>query len=98
MEHHLEKIIHKKHFFIKSFIVSLILLIIVCMIATMAFDSMANMAYKLYGIDEEDYAMIFLTAFAFWKILILQFALVPAIVMGMVEKHMRKHIAEECKL
>lgn len=91
-QHHLEKIKHKKHFFIKSFVISLVLLILLCLIATLSFDFLANMAEKMYGIDFDDYAKIFMTAFAIWKILIIQFTLVPAIAMSMIEKHIKEKI------
>lgn len=91
-QHHLEKIKHKKHFFVKSFVVSLVLLIILCLIATLCFDYMAQMAERLYGLEADDYAKIFVNAFAIWKILIIQFALVPAIVMHMIEKHVKEKI------
>lgn len=94
MEHHLEKIHHKKKFFVKSFIVSVILLIVVCIIATLLFNFMANMNYKFYGVDIEDYGKIFVFVFALWKILILQFTLVPAIVMMCVENHVKKKMEE----
>lgn len=94
MEHHLEKIIHKKHFFIKSFIVSVIILIIACLIALAGYDFLVDMAQKMYGVDRDDYGKIFLTVMGLWKILIIQFTLVPAIVMAMVEKHVKKRIDE----
>lgn len=90
MEHHLEKIRHKKMFFVKSFIISLILMIVVCILATLLFNFMANMNYKYYGVDIEDYGKIFVNVFAIWKILILQFTLVPAIAMMFLEKHAKK--------
>ena len=91
-QHHLEKIKHKKHFFVKSFVISLVLLIILCLIATFGFDFMAQMSEKLYGLDTEDYAKVFVTAFAIWKILIIQFTLVPEIAMHMIEKHVKEKI------
>lgn len=93
-QHHLEKISHKKKFFFKSFIISVILMIIVCIIATLLFNFMANMNYKFYGVDIEDYGKIFVHVFALWKILILQFTLVPAIAMMCIEKHVKKEMAE----
>ncbi len=92
MEHHLEKIRHKKMFFIKSFIISLVLMIIVCIIATLLFNVMANFNYKFYGLDLDDYGQIFVMVFGIWKILILQFTLVPAIAMMCLEKHVKKNL------
>lgn len=98
MEHnHLERIEHKKHFFIKTFVISLVLMIILCLIATMAYNHMAYMASMLYDIDMDDYGKIFVMTFAIWKILIIQFTLVPAIAFAMIEKHIKKHMKENDK-
>lgn len=87
----LEKIRHKKMFFVKSFIVSVILMILVCIIASMLFNVMANLNYRFYGLDVDDYALIFAAVFGIWKILILQFTLVPAIALMCTEKYIKKH-------
>lgn len=94
MEHHLKKVHYKKWFFIKSFIISLIILILSCLICTKCFDNMASMAEKLYGLSKNDYAKIFNAVFGIWKILVIQFTLIPAIAMCMIEKHIKKHCDE----
>lgn len=94
MCHHLEKLHHKKKFFIKSFVISLIVLAIVCLICSLGYNFMAGMANKFYGIDFDDYAEVFVLVFGIWKILILQFTLVPAIAMCMIEKHIKKEEKE----
>lgn len=96
--HHFEKIKHKKHFFIKSFIISLVILILSCLIATWMYPHLQEMAANWYGVDADDYGKIFMTVFGIWKILIIQFTLIPAIAMAMIEGHIKKHIAknEEC--
>lgn len=90
MTHHLEKINLKKKFFIKSFLVSIVLLIIICLIATFGYNFMADIAENLYGIDFDDYAEVFVLVFGLWKILIIQFTLVPAIALCMLEKCVKK--------
>ena len=71
MEHHLEKARHKKIFFFKSFIVSLIVLVIICVVATLLFNWMANVNYYFYGINADDYAKVFTIVMGIWKILII---------------------------
>lgn len=95
MCHHMEKISHKKKFFIKSFIVSLVLLIIFWLIGMFAYEFFANTAYKMYGIDADDYAKNYTLIMCLWKILIIQFTLVPAIAMCMLEKQMKKEDYEK---
>lgn len=90
MEHHLEKIHNKKHFFLKSFIVSVVLLIIVGLVGLLCFNFCAQMAENIYGLDTDDFAKIYVMFFAFWKLLIIQFTLVPAIVMVLIEKHIKQ--------
>ncbi len=89
-QYHLEKIRHKKHFFVKSFLVSLIIMVICCLFGVLCFDFLADMAQNMFGVDYEDYAKIYMTASSIWKVLIIQFTLVPAIVLCMVEKHVKE--------
>ncbi len=88
MGHHLKKFQRKKAFWVKSFWVSVVLMILVCIIATMGFDFFSDLVYRFYNIEQEDYAKILVNASVIWKILILQFTLVPAIAMCMMEKHL----------
>lgn len=94
MEHMLKKVHHKKWFFTKSFIVSLVLIILVCLLSYFCYDHMYAMSEKLSGISTDAYAEVFTLVMGFWKILIIQFTLVPAVAMCMVEKHIKTH--EKC--
>lgn len=94
MEHHLEKIRNKKKFFFKSFIISLILVILCCVIGWFTFNFFAGMAENMYGVDADDYAKGYILMMGIWKILIVQFTLVPAIAMWMLEKHLKKHSSD----
>lgn len=95
MHHQIGKIIAKKHFFVKSFIVSLILLILTCLIAHFTYDFWVSMAERMYGLDREEYSKIFVTVMCLWKILIVQFTLVPAIAMMFIEKYAQKHLTDD---
>lgn len=90
MEHHLMKIRHKKCFFVKSFVVSVVIYLIVWAIATLIFNYMAAMNYQLYGLELEDYAEIFVAGMCLWKILIIQFTLIPIFAAMGVEKRIKK--------
>lgn len=94
-QHHLEKIKCAKHFFIKSFVVSLVLFVISVLILMIGHDYYASMAETMYGIEGEDFALVFAMSLAIWKILIIQFTFIPAIVMLLIEKHIKKRIEEE---
>lgn len=91
-EERLEKLQCKKQFFIKSFIVSFILLVVVYILALLSFDLQAILAEKMFEMDADDYGKILITAMAFWKILIIQFTLVPAIVLHCMEKHVKEKL------
>lgn len=86
MSHHLKKIEYKKQFFIKSFIVSIVLMIIVTIISVLGNDFFSGLAERYYNIDQDEYSNLVVSACALWKLLIIQFTLVPAIAMCMLEK------------
>lgn len=89
MGNHLRKIQYKKQFFIKSFIVSVVLMIIVTIISIMGNNFFSGLAERFYNIDQDEYSNIVVSACALWKLLIIQFTLVPAIAMSMLEKRVK---------
>ena len=91
MSHEKHKAIHMKNFFVKSFAISLILLIIACICNAFTFEWQAMLAERLYGLDSDDYAQILALVMGIWKILIVQFAFIPAIASFFVAKHIEKH-------
>lgn len=91
MSHGKHKVKHMKHFFVKSFWISFILLVIVGLLSVLTFDVQSSMAERFYGIDSEDYAKIMCLIMGMWKVLIIQFTLIPAIVSTLIVKHMDKH-------
>ncbi len=87
---HYKKIKGMKNFFVKSFWISILLLIILCICAALTFEFQASMAERIYGIDIDDYAQILVTGLTIWKVLIVQFALVPALAMWCISKHIKE--------
>jgi len=90
-EFHLMKIKCMKKFFLKSFLVSLVVLILSYVLASLLYNNYALMIASMYGLVTTDYAFIFVLLFGIWKILIIQFTLVPYIVMVLIEKHIKEH-------
>ena len=95
MSHGKHKAKYMKHFFVKSFLISLVSLILVCICSAFTFDWQAALAERLYGMDSDDYAQILALTMGIWKILIVQFTLVPAIAAFFITKHIEKHHADE---
>ncbi len=94
MHHVLKKVHYKKWFFVKSFIVSIVTMILVCLLSALFYDNMSAMAERISGISPDDYSEVFTLVMGIWKILIIQFTLIPAIAMCMIEKHIKTH--ENC--
>lgn len=91
MSHGKHKVKCMKQFFVKSFWVSILLVILMGILASLTFDFGSSMAERFYGLDPEDYAKILCYVMGIWKILIIQFTLVPAIVTCMIAKHIEKN-------
>lgn len=91
MQHELYKVKHMKHFFVKSFWVSFLLLVVFGLLAVLTFDFQISLAERFYGLDSDDYAKIMCTVMGIWKVLIIQFTLVPAIVSCFIVKHIEKY-------
>lgn len=91
MSHGKHKVKFFKHFFVKSFWISFILLIVAAIVSALTFDMQAALAERLYGMDSEEYAKILCMAMSIWKILVIQFTLIPAIATFFIAKHIEKH-------
>lgn len=89
MEHHLRKIRTKKQFFIKCFLVSIVVMIIVSIVSAFGYNFFSSIAERYYNIDQEEYGQIVVMSCAIWKLLILQFTLVPAIAMAIIERRVK---------
>lgn len=93
---HFKRIMGKKKFFVKSFWISILLLILLCILSALTFDFQASLAERFYGLDADDYAQILVMGLTIWKVLIVQFALVPALAMWCIAKHTEKDDDGEC--
>ncbi len=85
-----KKIQGMKKFFVKSFWISILLLIVICIAAALTFEFQASLAERFYGLDMDDYAQILVSTLTIWKILIIQFTLIPMLALWCISKHLNK--------
>lgn len=83
---HEEKMEHMQHFFFKSFVISFVLLIFSTLMCIFFFDYQAQMMEKLFQLDVDDYSMLLVFLMGLWKVLIIQFTLIPALVIFCMRK------------
>lgn len=75
-----------KIFFWHAFLVSLLFLIASWLIILIGYDYFKEIAFNMYHIYPRDFNRLYVYSIAFWKILIFQFTLVPAIVLTIIER------------
>ena len=85
-----EKIKHMKNYFFISFGISFIFLLFSTMMCVFFYDSQVHFVERFFGMDGEDYGQLVVFLLGVWKILIVQFTLIPAIVFAIIEKNMQK--------
>lgn len=74
-----EKLKHMQTFFLKCFWISFVLLLIASLLCILMHDYQVAIASKYFQTDAEDLGEIILMVFGIWKVLIIQFTLVPAL-------------------
>lgn len=89
--HHLiKKANMKKKFFLKNFIIGLILLVLVCIIMMIFKDKMLSLGENMYNLSTYDCRRIYVGLKGIWFLFLVQFALVPFISCAMLEGCLRK--------
>jgi len=81
-----EKLRLVQKFFFKSFLLSFIFLFITSLICIFFNDAQVSLITKLFDVSKENANLVILLVLSFWKILIFQFALVPAIVIWCIRR------------
>ncbi len=76
----MEKFKTLRDVFIKIFIVSFAIMIIACLISFLGYDLIAGMLESTFDIESDDLCQDIIIIFGIWKLIIIQFSLVPAIV------------------
>ena len=82
----LEKLEFMQHFFVKSFIISFILLILSTILCMAMHDFQMIYVEKYFDLDAENFNKIVVLLLGIWKLLIVQFTLVPALVVLFIRK------------
>ena len=90
MENCMEKLKCKKQFFLYAFLVSFVLFIFSYLIIFIGHSCFMSMAAKMFYIHPKMYYKFVVMAFAIWKILIVQFTLVPLLTICALEKMAKK--------
>lgn len=86
MENCSEKLKCKKQFFLYLFLVSFVMYIFSYLIIFVGHDFFVNIASKAFFLHPRAYDKFVVTAFMLWKLLIIQFTLVPLITLCILEK------------
>lgn len=86
-EEKLEKINHMKSYFFTSFWISFVLLLLSTMLCMVFSEAQAQFVEKFFHLKSEDYGMLVVSLLGLWKILIIQFTLIPGIALCFVSKY-----------
>lgn len=85
-EEKMEKLMFMQKYFNKSFWLSFILLLIASATCIFAHDAQVAFVNKYLPITAEDFNYIVLLVLGIWKVLIIQFTLIPAIVIWCIRR------------
>jgi len=80
LEEKREKMMFLQTFFVKSFCLSFVFLLIASLACILMQDFQLAIVHKYFPIDIKDYNYIVLLTFGIWKVIIIQFTLIPALV------------------
>jgi len=90
------KILHfKKKFFLKTFVISFVLFLFSTAVLYFFHDGIAEMVKTIYRLDQHNYALALALLMGSWKILIIQFTLVPFLALSCMERCCKKKMEEE---
>ena len=84
-----EKVTCKKNLFWKLFLVSFVFLTYTYLTFVVGYDKIQGLAESALKVQAESFAYISSTAFELWKVLVIQFALIPALVFTWIEYDMK---------
>lgn len=85
-EEKIERVRCGKRFFLIMFFASFVLLMLSSLLCIVFHDSQVQMVEKFFDLDCETYSLIVVSLLGLWKILIIQFTLLPAIALWIIEK------------
>lgn len=86
-EEKLEKLNHMKSYFFTSFWISFVLLLVSTMLCMVFNDFYSHFVEKFFHIESDDYGVLVVSLLGLWKILIIQFTLIPGIALCIISKY-----------
>jgi len=86
MEEKKKKLEFLQKFFVKSFLISFILVIVSSILCIAMGDFQLAIVQKYFHADAKDLGMALILVFGIWKVLIIQFTLVPALAIFCIRK------------
>lgn len=75
-----------KIFFWKTFIISAVAFVISVLIILAGYNFFQKIAFTIYHLSPTEFNKVFIYSITFWKILIFQFTLIPAIALSIIDK------------
>ncbi len=85
----IEKVTCKKNLFWKLFLVSFVLLTYTYIAVVIGYEAIQQLAEASLRVKIEQFAAISSNAFEIWKVLVIQFTLIPALVFTWIEYDMK---------
>lgn len=81
-----EKIEFLQAYFVKSFWLSFVLLLFACFMCILMHNMQLEFVQKMFNMDEKTLNWIIVLTLGIWKVLIIQFTLIPALVIWCMRK------------
>lgn len=79
LEEKKEKLLFLQHFFVKSFVISFVFLIMATAMCMIYHNAQYDVVKQLFPISMENFNYMVVLTLGLWKVLIFQFTLVPAL-------------------
>lgn len=86
-EEKVEKLQCTRKFFVTGFFISFVLLMFSTLMCMIFHDNQVQMLEKFFGLDSETCSEIVVFLLGLWKVFIIQFTLIPAITLWVIEKN-----------
>lgn len=82
----MEKLHILQKFFFGSFIISYVFIIFSSLMCLLLNDFQLHISEKFFQMDSEDFNFVLFLSFALWKIIIIQFTLIPGVAVWCIRK------------
>lgn len=90
-----EKLNGMQKYFVKSFWLSFVILLLASLMCILMHDTQMAIVNKYFPVSADHFNLILMLVFGIWKVLIIQFTLVPALVLTCMKNCCCK---ETCKI